>query len=157
MNTINGYEPIGDLGITVDTTDVVTKNDIEIKSNILIHKDELNNRFKKYIDTDDSSDKKDVNETSINKPISLLARSIKLTFETLKRNLASVDYKVNFQDSKYITKTYYLEDNKVINMTVDMHDKKKIITTIDGDTGYSVPLVKTEVFTNDKTIDVTYS
>ena len=72
----------------------------------------------------------------------LTTRTLAVTFESLYKNIASYDYKLDMTNKRYITKIYTLEENKTITVIVDMITKYNIKTTIEGDTGYPYKLVK---------------
>ena len=90
-----------------------------------------------------------------NVAISINSRSSKVTFETIRKNLASLNYETNYKSSKYITKIYYLSTEKQIILTTDMQTKGLIISKLTGDTGFEKTLVKTEII-KDKKITVKY-
>jgi len=101
-------------------------------------------------DTDNEDDVKN-NTSNIYTP-DLFSRTLKITVETLLKNIASYNYKTDMSDRKYHIKTYYLEDNKKINIIVDMRDSKHIIYKISGDTGYDKVLIKDIVIKDDEII-----
>ena len=87
----------------------------------------------------------------------ILSKSLKLTYETLYQNIASLDNHTNMIDKRYFIKTYYLDASKTITVTNDMRDLGLIISTISGDTGFDKELVKTTRYVKNSHIDVTYT
>ena len=89
---------------------------------------------------------------------SLLNRNFKITYESLYQNIASYPYTLDMVNKLYLVKTYTLPNGGVITQTTDMTVPNIITTTIDGNTGYTSPLVKTVTIATDKnSLNTVYS
>jgi len=87
----------------------------------------------------------------------LLNRTLKITYETLYQNIASLNNHTNMVNSRYFIRTYFLENDKTITVITDMSTIGTIISTISGDTGYNKKLVKTTTYVKNSHIDVVYT
>ena len=142
MSYLLGNDEINNNSPNLNTINVINNSDIDTP--YLFTDYDGNN-------SDDNGDDTVTDTSNIYTP-DLFSRTLKVTVETLLKNIASYNYKTDMSDRKYHIKTYYLEDNKKINITVDMKDSKHIIYKISGDTNYDKVLIKDIVIKDDEII-----
>lgn len=125
-----------------------------------------NHRICKWItslDCDDNSDDSDndVDESNELEPIypdnELLSKTLRLTYETLYQNIASLNNHTDMIDSRYFIRTYFLDETRTITVTTNMHNLGSIVSTISGDTGFDKVLVKTTTYVKSSHINVVYT
>lgn len=86
---------------------------------------------------------------------SLIGRSLKITFETLYKNLNSYDREIDVSNKKFLKRTVYKTPTDIIYITIDLNDPNLIISKIFGATGYTKTLVRT--ITIDKGVKISTS
>jgi len=138
-------------------TDEINNNDPNLNTITVANNSDVDTPylFTDYDGNTDNEENDTVNDTSNIYTPDLFSRTLKVTVETLLKNIASYNYKTDMTDRKYHIKTYYLENDKKINITVDMRDSKHIIYKISGDTDYDKVLIK-DIVIKDNEIITTY-
>jgi len=87
----------------------------------------------------------------------LLSRSLAVTFESIYKNIASLPFKSDISNNKYLTRVYTLPDATTITVIIDMLTAGTIVTSISGNTGYTEILLKTVTYVKNVSIDCVYS
>lgn len=144
---------------------IPSKTNIVVPSNVAVYNKyakSVSNNFRickwlEYIDCEETSVPTGNVVVQVDPANHLLNKTLKLTYETLYQNIASLDNHTDMRDPRYFIRTYYLDNSKTITVITNMRDLGVIVSTISGDTGFDKVLVKTTTYVKNSNIDVTYT